>query len=309
MPRRDGGGVVDAGTPPPLRKRVLEDLTNTPPPPPITWSRDGLAVEVAAGIARGGQPAASAGRLSTRGGGSARTTTTSVQRFSLKSRRTHMLLWGSGHAPALAHRELRLPPRLAKHLHVNVVRICSCSWPGGSAAARRSPRRRKLCEQSTQDHQEYWLLEAMNRRLIEECGGGAVRVTDKACLQEMEVYFIVQPDTETAIGYVALRRQAQSAAPTPESAGSAERAVCLLLVQLYVDPDFRGSGSATATLRVLLSGLRSVCVPAAVAPRYGRMLGHLGFHAAGLSAAEGTDDGRRQAIFRRSMPRSGGAEN
>lgn len=264
-------------TPPP---RVLADLdlTNTPSPQP-----------------RGLAPPA-----------------TSVQRFSLRSRRAVLAHpYGGATTEAVhAYPELKPPPRVAGLLMGELVRICPCSW----RRALTPGRPRGLCMRDTEEHGEYRLLEAMGRNFREETGAvhlvgsGGPTVAGQACLQELEVHFILQPDgfSDTVVGYAALCR--------PEGAGGVSPPV---LSQIYIEPEYRKLGVATAALGVLLARRRAVLVgeaaiglaprAAAGTPAAAGLLARLGFrqtrgqeriHASG--AAEG------YLLFRRPASACGG---
>jgi len=264
MEQLDGPLTEASSTPRPPRKRVLEDMTNTP--------------AAVMGPSHGGQAPAIAR--------AARLAATSVQRFSLKSRRVGT---GSGtNYTKLSCPSLTLPPRIAGEIPGPVM-LCHCSWAPGLASGRR-----RLCQQNTEDHAEFRLLEVMNSRFIEESGMTAVLITHKACFQELEVFFVIQPDSDTVVGYVAFRNFGTS----PSGMDRALRPITALS-QIYIEPDYRKRGMAAAALRVLLAGRGVLAVeampaapdaPLTVASPMHRMLERLGFKVgASLAASEDED--------------------
>jgi len=184
---------------------------------------------------------------------------TSVQRFSLRSRRalaTRPHPYGARGAPPgkLPHEQLTIPPSVVGCTGEGLVRICPCSWQRALI-----PSNARLCQRDTEEHAEFLLLEAMGRRYREEVGGAlpssrrhrpppgeganVPSVAGRAALQQLEVHFILQPsaDTNTVVGYAAF---------CPEDELHPERRE---LYQLYVEPEFRRQGVATAALGVLLA--------------------------------------------------------
>jgi GNAT superfamily N-acetyltransferase len=84
--------------------------------------------------------------------------------------------------------------------------------------------------------------------------------------------FIVQPQeggAENVVGYVAMRPGGNGSAAEPVST----------LVELYVEPEFRRRGLATAALKVLLSGCSRVAVGPPAPEVAGDVLRCLGFKA------------------------------
>jgi GNAT superfamily N-acetyltransferase len=120
-----------------------------------------------------------------------------------------------------------------------------------------------LCNRGTNEHEEFNLLEAMNRRFIEDCRSGGEYIISRACNLELEVFFILAAPTDTVVGYAALLPSYEHGIE-PGSAGLEPKASALAaalaspgpapcLTQLYVEPDFRRKGMATSALRVLLA--------------------------------------------------------
>lgn len=263
----------EVGTPRPARKRVLEDVTNTPPPLAGPTSLGRLAAQAASFAA------------------------TSVQRFSLKSRQARCV---GSNAVALSHLSLRIPPRISGDISGPVV-LCHCSWQPGLRGGRR-----RLCQQDTEDHQEFRLLEVLSSRFMAESGSRAVLVTHEACRQNLEVYFVIQPDSDIAVGYIAFRNFGhQLGASKPLSA----------ITQIYIEPDYRRRGMAAAALRVLLAGREHITVealaaspdmPPAVSSQMHRLLRRLGFEACGASVEASGEDDSQYVLY--SRQKHGGAQ-
>jgi GNAT superfamily N-acetyltransferase len=217
-------------TPPP---RTLNDLTNTPSP-----------VHFRASV----PPA------------------TSVQRFLLRSRRAARVshpYGGTGIAEAAAaYPLLKMPPGVACCSTEDLVRICPCSWQRALA-----PGRQRLCQRDTEEHPEFRLLETMGRRFRQEIGAlpmavGTPSIAGRASLQHLEVHFILQPDgrSDTVVGYVALSSEGD-AHDRPLGLVRAPGGTSFLeFVQLYVEPEFRRRGVATAALGVLLARHKALLV-------------------------------------------------
>jgi len=309
------------------RKRVLEDVTNTPSPLGMSFSSGGpLAAsngrrsyaDVAVVAARPVQvPAAAA-----------------VQRFSLLSRRAGSSL-GPQQQASPGHPVLHLPSRMPERPG-SPVALCPCSWREKLVRGQR-----RLCQQDTEDHREYQLLEAMSRRFAAERGGaffcgaevagvacaGAASTADRASRRELEVFFIVVPGSETAVGYAAFWRSPGDGtgcgSGKARSGPARSQRETVTIAQLYVEPEYRCRGLAAAALRVLLAGCARVCllagaqVPTSIdSPEFsgealaGKVLSKLGFDAV-VGGGEESQGGSRSALHfrRRRKLRSSNCEN
>lgn len=214
-----------------------------------------------------------------------------VQRFSLVSRDAPP----AARAPA-RHSVLHAPPRLAALLGPR-IQVCRCSQcpsagpPSVPLSANGSPstpgyvaRRARLCRLDTEAHPEYELLLAMNKRFQAECPvRGDGMLVGEACCREKTAYFILGPGT-TTVGYVAavvaanhrvIRAHNGSPPCLPEAPSDTP-----LLLQVWVEPEFRRRGFATAALALLLRGHASLLMDDPTWPVL-RMLENLGFAAAG----------------------------
>lgn len=133
----------------------------------------------------------------------------------------------------------------------------------------------------------------MNLRFLVECGGCSEIITDKACLNELDVYFIIQAESDTAIGYVALAPLVKrDDVGTPEYSQASSKRALPILAQIYVEPDYRRRGVAFAALRVVLAGCRTVAVGMEVPGECERLLGRLGLQAVGSCLEAETGDGQ-----------------
>jgi GNAT superfamily N-acetyltransferase len=133
-----------------------------------------------------------------------------------------------------------------------------------------------LCQRDTEEHPEFGLLEAMGRRFRQETGAlplavGTPGVAGRACLQEIEVHFILQPDglSDTVVGYAAFSHEEQAQGRPLDAAMGPGGLALPELVQLYVEPEFRRRGVATAALGVLLARRNAVLVSTRSAPGNG----------------------------------------
>jgi len=171
-----------------------------------------------------------------------------VQRFSLRSSRARPYPHSTAQVPVQPGDAcLRLPVAVLPELPRGVVRLCRCSWSEAPV-----PGRRRLCKRETAEHDEYRLLEIMSRQFLAERdaqGPPGTYVAAGAALRELDVHFIIQPELEVVVGYAAF---AHASLP-----GLANR-TALVVVQLYVVPEHRCCGMATAALKVLLSGHRDL---------------------------------------------------
>lgn len=106
---------------------------------------------------------------------------------------------------------------------------------------------------------------------------GVSALPEKASLQELQVHFIIQPESDMVVGYVAIK--------PPSIDGPFTLPV---LLQCYVDAEYRQRGMASGALRVLLAGYECFEVEASIdashgqlvaQERLGRILARLGFAA------------------------------
>lgn len=191
--------------------------------------------------------------------------------------------------PTCSARLLRVPPRFGGFdMYPRPgVRICDCSADPGLRVGHR-----RLCKRDTHEHEEMQLLEAMNRKFIKDCRTGGESIASRACLQEMEVFFILEPSSDTVVGYVALKPHTEHGI-TPGSGGLncssdvLEAATTIprqipLVAQLYVEPGWRRQGFATGALRVLLAG-RDAVVADTPSLHAARAMLALGFKSAGAT--------------------------
>lgn len=234
----EGLEAFDLGTPTrPLarsRKRVLEDVTNTPP------SLSTVARSIRA-ITGGAPPAAAI-----------------VQRFSLKGRLTMGRRDGESASRLMPFRAslhppcpvLQLPQRVSESVSMDMARLCACS-----SQPLITPGRRRLCQRDTCDHSEYQVLQAMGDKFSHECLSLAAAplppLAERASLQDLDVFFIIRPESEMIVGYIALSREGFAA----------HRRLLTTLTEVYVEPQYRRRGLAVAALRVLLAGCRAVAIP------------------------------------------------
>lgn len=254
------------------RPRLLEDITgsitNTPPP----RERAGPVLTPT---------------LYNVEGGNSPTGTASVQRFSLRSRsarlRTPRIVSGTSC-------KLHLPPHLSSDVS-ECVRICECS-----ADPCLGTRPRRLCKRATDDHDEFRLLELLNSRFISDCRLGGELIATRACLNEMDTFFILEPVSDAVMGYAAVLPEFDHGI-APGSGGfrvddeyAANAAAVFgklpLLSQLYVEPYARKKGLATAALRVLLASHSAAVVDSPSLAAAKAML-RLGFKPIGAHWSEG----------------------
>jgi len=178
-----------------------------------------------------------------------------VQRFSLVSRG----------APPVARKRARYsnllaPPGLAAQLgdRISVCRCSECPGDGGQ----------RLCRRDTELHGEYALLLNMVSNFDAECPNRMTSgslVTD-ACCREKSAFFILGPGRRT-VGYAAaivaankkVIRQiteessvSQVPGQTKQSKADRKAAEAPHILQIYVEPEFRRQGLATAALELLL---------------------------------------------------------
>jgi len=209
------------------KKRVFDDLTNSPP-------RVSQSVPVFNG-ARPRTPASA-----------------SVQRFSMKSRRVSNNASGNPMA--------RAPTRRCANL-LDLVKVSPSSWQRDVVCGRR-----RLYQQDTNGRCEIELLETMRCQFAQECDCDSVG-SNKASLQELDVYFIILPN-DVAVGYVAFRQVTNlfGSEETPDAIAEDARSPkqLLMLSEVYVRPEYRKKGMAAAALCVLLAGRRSVAISEAV---------------------------------------------
>jgi len=258
-----------------------------------------------------------------------------VQQFSLKSRRAQP--YPCGVVPLTpGDRCLKPPKGIASQLPSAFVKLCSCSWQGTLRVDR--PR---LCERTTAEHDEYFLLDKMCWQFAAERWGdaGMARpVAGAACLQELEVHFILEPLEKIVVGYVAFRRGTGPAADATTSLSDTRQGLAPLadtnarsgylvgsdaevsddvysdaaplaqevptLVQIYVVPDSRRQGLAVAALGVLLAGRNAVIVEMAT-PAVAKQLLRLGFTQSARrrrrlgAGATGDDQGINRVLYQR----------
>jgi len=282
------------GTPDPRERRILSDLTT-----PDASERRILSDLTTPSPVQAPQVL---------GAGGERRRALGVQRFSLRSRRSAPYSPRCVLQPG-AKTLLSLEPSIAHAVHAthahppasgsSAVRLelCNCSWKQPLSLG--EPR---LCQKNTEDHVEYWLLESLGSRYASErqaerqrAGGGlfppepGVNLASLAAQQKVDVYFILQPEKETVVGYVALQKSPRDTSATTHQ-----------LFQVYVDPRFRRQAFATNALRVLLAGTSEVCVlsPCPVLPG---LLAKLGFDCHSDPSAGGAAPDAN-AIFCRSCP-------
>lgn len=237
--------------------------------------------------------------------------TSSVQRFTLRSRSARQYRGGAGVSAAAlgltkefdfkfcpASKKLGLPPRL-RRWGDHPVHICGCS-----ADPTLSPGTRRLCQRETNEHDEFKLLEEMNRCFINDCQVGGEFIISRACLLQMDCHFIVEPRSDTSLGYVALVHSTDHGVMpgdghlTPSAVSvnvATEMAQQRLpvLTQIYVEKEARRQGLASAALRVLLAGYNAVVVDSPALP-IGRAMLRLGFEPAG---ARRSQNGHPKVLF------------
>lgn len=174
--------------------------------------------------------------------------TSQVFRFSLKSRSAR-----GGDAPPISGCEVLSQPvrRIAVDMH-RTLRICRCSQ------GLEPPPKKRLCGRSTEEHDEYNLLNTMSSK-----GGFDGSTASRASLQELEVYFIVVPE-DTVVGYVALSPQRPK-----------------ILLELYAEPDQRQTGVVGMALQFLLGDEEQIVVSEDIQElinrNYGQLLENMSF--------------------------------
>jgi len=233
-----------------------------------------------------------------------------VQRFTLVSRG----------APRTArklpkHVVLHPPPSLCLEAQLGQrITVCSCSsCPGAADAGNTSVdvtgRRPRLCRMNTDAHTEYQLLLAMHRRFQVECaerseqglfGGGFDGLVHDACCRETSAFFIIGPEA-TVVGYVAAvleaNRRVRGGCGRSSSTQSTEAGAPVLL-QIWVETEFRRRGFAAGALQLLLQDQNVVTVDG---PTWSvlHLLENLGFSP--ISAKDGTE-GRTFVTLAREFP-------
>jgi len=246
QPPRIFGGDITANvtnTPPRLfGGDITANVTNTPPPQ--ERARPQLTP----------QPVRNEGSNSP-------TATAKVQRFSLRSRSAR--LRGSK-VGSVGCKRLKVPEHLSCGV-AECAKICDCTEDPCLGAGRR-----RLCKRATDDHDEFRLLELLNSKFITDCRAGGELIATKATLSKMDTYFILEPLSDAVMGYAAIVPDFDHGI-TPGSGGfclsdslagfiTASFARLPLLSQLYVEPQGRRKGLATAALRVLLASRTAVVV-------------------------------------------------
>jgi len=181
-----------------------------------------------------------------------------VQKFTLVSRGAQAV---KRRQPQAEHQILMAPPGLAAELGER-IEVCRCSecFSGQS--------RRRICRRDTECHPEYGLLLSMNARFDEEMPArnsniDGVSLVTEACCREKSAYFILG-ENSTTVGYVAAVVKAnRKVAGRRESGCTREMQVSdsvPMLLQIYVEPEFRRKGLATAALELLLRGHNALLV-------------------------------------------------
>jgi GNAT superfamily N-acetyltransferase len=145
------------------------------------------------------------------------------------------------------------------------------------------------------------LLELLNARFISDCRSGGELIATKACLNEMDTFFILEPVSDAVMGYAALipafdhgivlgsgpyeNFAAEIAVGGHQRIVEATAGKLTLLSQLYVEPQARKRGLATAALRVLLAS-HSAAVVESPSLATARAMLKLGFKPVGARWAE-----------------------
>lgn len=190
------------------------------------------------------------------------------------------------------------------------VNICDCT-----ADPSLGDGRRRLCRRATDDHDEFRLLQVMNSRFIADSRSGGEAIATKACQKEVDVFFILDPDSSTVVGYAAMvpdfdhgiiPATGDSCPYDDEIArrvASAATGPLPLLSQLFVEQNARRQGLATATLRVLLAGRTAVAVESPSLATAKAML-RLGFKPVGAHLS----GSRRRVVYARVHVLASGAQ-
>lgn len=220
-----------------------------------------------------------------------------VQRFTLVSRGAPP----AKRAPAL-HSVLLAPQRVAAELGES-VQICRCSECDRTGLRRRMSGTR-LCRRDTESHPEYALLLNMSDRFEAECSNreGASELVTEACCREKTAYFILGASS-TTVGYIAaevkanrkVKRVNESMGTDAGALGEADDDIPLLL-QVYVEPEFRQRGYALEALKLLVRDHQTLRVDAP-AESVTRILDKLGF----APAATEDSDGRPLTTYVRTL--------
>jgi hypothetical protein len=213
--------------------------------------------------------------------------------------------------------------RQSRELPAAIVKPCSCSWQKPACITPGTGRR--LCGQNTDEHDEYLLLEAMSRRFLAErrahgelleldvasMAASQASITSSesfdgeaessakdeasqsnvallAACQKLEVHFILEPSQEVVIGYIAVEKARD---PSPQSAVKE-----LVLRQVYVEPECRKAGYATAALKMIFSNTSVVAVASPTAAAC-QLLGKVGF-----TKRLDTEDDSNLISFHRAQP-------
>merc|ERR1719272_1733788 len=194
-------------------------------------------------------------------GSASPTATASVQRFSLRSRSARLRV--PKNVGAVSCRRLQLPAHLRNDA-CQCVRICDCTADPCLGVGRR-----RLCKQATDDHDEFRLLELLNSRFIADCRSGGTFIATRASLSEINIFFILEPLSNAVMGYAAIVPACEhgilpggGGQHIDDLAGVTEATSgrLPLLSQLFVEPQARRKGLATAALRVLLAGQKAAVV-------------------------------------------------
>lgn len=211
----------------------------------------------------------------------------SVQRFTLVSRGARP---GKRTAPQFG--VLVAPPRAAAELGQE-IQVCRCSECDRLGVRRRMSGRR-LCRRDTDAHPEYALLLNMTDSFELECPdrqNEGASVVSEACCREKTAYFILGPGS-TTIGYVAAEvaanrrvRKAQdsfalSDASTSYLDAEDEEDKVPLVLQVYVEPEYRNKGYAGEAFSLLLRDHGAVKIDGPT-PVLSRIMSTLGFKLAG----------------------------
>jgi len=230
-----------------------------------------------------------------------------IQRFSLVSR-------GAPRVRRLqAQRSLLVPPPALINTLGPSIRVCRCSECLPSKAREEnaggltsSGERLRLCRQDTDKHPEYKLLLDMSARFREERNGNdnGSELASEACCRQKTAYFILGGECgRNVIGYIAAETAANRRVGTRlmslerpvatgmQVCGAQDADEVPILLQVWLEPEYRSSGLATSALRHMLHGHSELLVdnPSAAVVR---ALSRLGLRVAGC---------RRGGLPRRSL--------